>query len=219
MSKKVNIVDTATKKGNINLFNKRLKEKRMEAGFSSQEKLADVVGVDRVTINYYEKGSRIPDIATFIKIANALNVSCDYLLGYSNSPTREHHETKELTVLSDKAIEELERLGIAVNTNTKEIDCFNQICKQDHYTLNYLLENNLKYHFFNDLGNFLFFKERNKKLIELNQPITNDDFGYTMTIKQWETSFKITADEKLLNIKSDREKEVENTFKDNKKKK
>lgn len=219
MNEKVKNVNTATKEGNINVFNERLKEKRIEAGFSSQEALANKVGVDRVTINYYEKGSRIPDIATFIKIANALNVSCDYLLGYSNSPTREHHETKEITALSDKAIEELQILAVETNKNTEEIDCFNKICKLDHYTINYLLENNSKYHFFNDLGNFLFFKERNKKIIELNQPIINDDLGYTMTIKQWETSFKITADEKLLNIKSDREKEVENTTKDNKKKK
>ena len=40
-----------------------------------------------------------------------------------------------------------------------------------------------------------------------------------MTIKQWEATFKIALDEKLLNIKSDIEKEVENTTKDNKKKK
>lgn len=219
MSKKVNIVDTATEKGNINLFNKRLKEKRIEAGFSSQEKLASVVGVDRVTINYYEKGSRIPDIATFIKIANALNVSCDYLLGYSNSPIIEQHETKEITGLSGKAIKELQTLAIEANKNTEEIDCFNKICKLDHYTINYLLENNSKYHFFNDLGNFLFFKERNKEIIELNQPIVNDDLGYTMTIKQWETSFKITTDGKLFNIKDDIEKETENATKDNKKKK
>ncbi len=218
MEKNVSKVITEEKKGNIAVFKEQLKKARTNAGFS-QDDLADAIGVNRATISFYEKGKRKPDIEMFIKIADTLNVSCDYLLGYSNSPVRKHHETKEITGLSDKAIAELERLGIAVNTDTKEIDCLNQICKQDHYTLNYLLENNLKYHFFNDLGNFLFFKERNKKLIELNQPITNDDFGYTMTIKQWETSFKITADEKLLNIKSDREKEVENTFKDNKKKK
>lgn len=218
MEKNVSKVITEEKKGNIAVFKEQLKEARTNAGFS-QDDLADAIGVNRATISFYEKGKRKPDIEMFIKIADTLNVSCDYLLGYSNSPVRKHHETKEITGLSDKAIAELERLGIAVNTDTKEIDCLNQICKQDHYTLNYLLENNLKYHFFNDLGNFLFFKERNKELIELNQPITNDDLGYTMTIKQWETSFKITADEKLLNIKSDREKEVENTTKDNKKKK
>jgi len=218
MEKNVSKVITEEKKGNIDVFKEKLKTSRINADFS-QDDLADAIGVNRATISFYEKGKRKPDIEMFIKIADTLNVSCDYLLGYSDSPVRKHHETKEITGLSDKAIAELERLGIAVNTDTKEIDCLNQICKQDHYTLNYLLENNLKYHFFNDLGNFLFFKERNKELIELNQPITNDDFGYTMTIKQWETSFKITADEKLLNIKSDREKEVENTAKDNKKKK
>lgn len=218
MKKNVSKVIMEEKEGNIDVFKEKLKTSRINADFS-QDDLADAIGVNRATISFYEKGKRKPDIEMFIKIANALNVSCDYLLGYSNSPTREHHETKEITGLSDKAIEELQILAIETIKNTEEIDCFNEICKLDHYTINYLLENNSKYHFFNDLGNFLFFKERNKELIELNQPITNDDFSYTMTIKQWETSFKITADEKLLNIKSDREKEVENTTKDNKKKK
>ena len=40
-----------------------------------------------------------------------------------------------------------------------------------------------------------------------------------MTIKQWETSFKIATDEKLFNIKDDIEKEAENATKNNKKKK
>lgn len=219
MSKNVTDVDKQEQKGNINLFAERLKEMRTKAGFSNQEDLAKKALISRGAISYYESGGRLPDISYFINIADTLNVSYDYLLGYSRSPIREYHDTKEITGLSDKAIEELKRLGIAVNTNTKEIDCFNQISKQEHYTLNYLLENNSKYHFFNDLGNFLFFKERNKELIELNQPITNDDLGYTMTIKQWEATFKIALDEKLLNIKSDIEKEVENTTKDNKKKK
>lgn len=218
MEKNVSEVITKEKKGNIDVFKEKLKKSRINAGFS-QDDLADAIGVNRATISFYEKGTRKPDIDIFIKIADALNVSCDYLLGYSNSPIREQHETKEITELSDKAIEELQILAIETNKNTEEIDCFNEICKLDHYTINYLLENNSKYHFFNDIGNFLFFKERNKKLIELNQPIINDDLGYTMTIKQWETSFKITTDEKLFNIKSDIEKEAENATKNNKKKK
>lgn len=218
MEKNVSEVITKEKKGNIDVFKEKLKKSRINAGFS-QDDLANAIGVNRATISFYEKGTRKPDIDIFIKIADALNVSCDYLLGYSNSPIREQHETKEITELSDKAIEELQVLAIETNKNTEEIDCFNEICKLDHYTINYLLENNSKYHFFNDIGNFLFFKERNKKLIELNQPIINDDLGYTMTIKQWETSFKITTDEKLFNIKSDIEKEAENATKNNKKKK
>jgi|GEM_PF-2901242 DNA-binding helix-turn-helix protein len=218
MKKNVSKVIMEKKEGNIDIFKENLKISRINAGFS-QDDLADKIGVNRATISFYEKGKRKPDIEMFIKIANALNVSCDYLLGYSNSPTREHHETKEITGLSGKAIKELQTLAIEANKNTEKIDCFNEICKLDHYTINYLLENNSKYHFFNDLGNFLFFKERNKELIELNQPIVNDDLGYTMTIKQWETSFKITTDEKLFNIKDDIEQEAENATKNNKKKK
>lgn len=226
MSEKVKIVNTATKEGNINVFNERLKEKRIEAGFSSQEKLADVVGVDRVTINYYEKGSRIPDISTFIKIANALNVSCDYLLGYSNSPTRKHHETKEITGLSDKAIETINKYALETKKNLDvkkypiTIDALiNQSYKSAHHAINYLLENDLEYDFFNKLENFLWFKEKNKEVIELKQDITNDDLGYTMTMKQWEATTKITVDETLFNIKNDIEEKAKNNTKDNKKKK
>lgn len=210
-------VNIPSKKGDINLFKDRLKTARINAGFSSQEALADIVGVDRVTISYYEKGDRKPDIDVFIKIADALNVSYDYLLGYSKSSIRENHEASALLKLSDKAIEVLKTEALEASKTAEEFDCFNQMCKQSHYTINYLLENDLKYGFFNNLGNYLWFNEKNKKLIDLKQDITNDDFGYTMSIKQWEATTKISIDETLFAIKSDIEKE--NNLLNNKKKK
>ena len=115
MSKNVTDVDKQEQKGNINLFAERLKEMRTKAGFSNQEDLAKKALISRGAISYYESGGRLPDISYFINIADTLNVSSDYLLGYSRSPIREYHDTKEITDLSDKAIEELKSHNIEIN--------------------------------------------------------------------------------------------------------
>jgi len=63
----------------------RLRELRTQKGLS-QPKLAEHIGTVRSTICQYEKGTREPDIATIIKLAEFFNVSVDYLLGVSNVP-------------------------------------------------------------------------------------------------------------------------------------
>lgn len=199
---KVNI----QKKGNIDRFNERLKQARIAAGFTSQDVFAEKVGVNRVTINYYEQGIRKPDIEVFIKIADALNVSYDYLLGYSDTPIRENHDVREITGLSDKAIEVLKKEAVEAKRTPQEIDVINEYCKKGHQTLNYLLENDLDYFFFNNLGNYLWFKENHKRLFELNAVSTDEDFGYTMSPRQWEMASKIYLDETIFAIKSDIEK-------------
>lgn len=212
-------VNEQKKQKNTDEFKDRLKKSRIDAGFTSQEDFAKAIGVSKASISYYESGGRKPDIDTFILIADTLNVSYDYLLGYSNTPTREYYEINKLTGLSDKAIETLKTIAVEMNKDTKEFDCLNQLCKREHYMLNYLLENDLKYYFFTALGNYLCFKENNKEVIKMKQPIINDDLSFTMTIKQWESSFKIALDEKIFDIKKDIEKEVKNNTSHNKKQK
>ena len=58
----------------------RLKEIRISKGLT-QKKLAELVGVTRVTIARYEIGDRDPKGATLICIARALGVSTSDLLG------------------------------------------------------------------------------------------------------------------------------------------
>lgn len=106
------------KKGNIDVFKTRLKEKRQDKSYS-QKQLAEEIGVDRATISYYEKGDRLPDIDTFINIADALQVSCDYLLGYSDTPIREYHDVQKITGLSDKAIRTLEKEALEVKKDIR----------------------------------------------------------------------------------------------------
>lgn len=47
----------------------------------TQQQVADKVGVSRQNVGFWIKGTTVPDIFTLSKIADAFNVSTDYLLG------------------------------------------------------------------------------------------------------------------------------------------
>lgn len=69
----------------VTMFAKRLRQAREERGWSQQQ-LADRVGIARVTITMYEAGEREPDFETLTKLAQALGVTTDYLLGRTDNP-------------------------------------------------------------------------------------------------------------------------------------
>lgn len=52
-----------------------------EAKKITQEKLAEMLEVSRVTVARYESGDRWPDRDTLLRIADILDCSVDYLLG------------------------------------------------------------------------------------------------------------------------------------------
>lgn len=64
----------------------KIKELRTQRGISQAE-LGRFVGVERSTICQYEKGTRMPDNNTLIKIADYFGVSVDYLLGRTETKT------------------------------------------------------------------------------------------------------------------------------------
>jgi len=64
-------------------FPDRLHDLRKDQGIS-QEKLASLVGVNRVTVLNYENGKREPDYEMLAKLAAIFGVTADYLLGLSN---------------------------------------------------------------------------------------------------------------------------------------
>lgn len=68
-----------------NTFCERLSELRTKNGLS-QQKFADMLNLTKSALSNYEKGNREPNFATLINIANALNVSLDYLLGRTDDP-------------------------------------------------------------------------------------------------------------------------------------
>ena len=94
--------------GNTNkVFQNRLAELRVEKQLSRQQ-LADLLGVSRASIEYYEKGLRTPDINVLYKLAELFNVSSDYLIGRTD---RKSALVEELTIS--------EYLGLSVETINK----------------------------------------------------------------------------------------------------
>lgn len=63
----------------------RIKECRKEAGMT-QEELGKAVGLTDRAIAHYENGIREPSIAMWEKLASILNVTPEYLVGWSNLP-------------------------------------------------------------------------------------------------------------------------------------
>ncbi len=64
-------------------------------GNESQGEIASKIGVARQSIQKWIAGETSPDIVTLGKIANAYNVSTDYLLGRSKSRSLEYNPTTE----------------------------------------------------------------------------------------------------------------------------
>lgn len=61
-------------------FGKQLQKYRERAGYS-QEKLAEKIDCSTIFISYIERGVKSPGLDTLIRLANALDISVDLLLG------------------------------------------------------------------------------------------------------------------------------------------
>ena len=59
-------------------FQENLKNLRLKRGLS-QKKLADAIGVAQSSINYWEKGERIPSVESTNRLADFFNVTLDEL--------------------------------------------------------------------------------------------------------------------------------------------
>ena len=95
----------------VEVFGKRLKELRKANGYTI-EQFADMVGISKSTLGYYENDKRMPDIEILTRIADTLNVNADYLIGRTNT-TAQKGKMKtvcEFTGLSDSAAEFLAQL-------------------------------------------------------------------------------------------------------------
>lgn len=73
------------------VFPNRLIELRQNKGLKRQE-LANDLGISRAGLEYYEKGSRKPNIDILLKLADYYGVTCDYLLGLTDIPTTDKVE-------------------------------------------------------------------------------------------------------------------------------
>lgn len=64
----------------MSVFCKRLRDTRA-ARMLTQDELAERADISRVMVSRYETGAVIPTVDVLIRIADALNISIDYLLG------------------------------------------------------------------------------------------------------------------------------------------
>lgn len=62
------------------MFKERLKELRIEKNLT-QDKLAKLVGMSKMTISHWESGYCEPSIAQLIILSDLFEVSVDYLVG------------------------------------------------------------------------------------------------------------------------------------------
>ena len=60
-------------------FGNRLKELRLQAGLT-QKQLADLIGVTKSVISFYERQERTPSPDVLKKLASVFHVSTDFLL-------------------------------------------------------------------------------------------------------------------------------------------
>lgn len=79
-------------------FNENLKYFREKNGYTAKE-LAKLIGIPNNTYTAYETKNREPSFAVLIKIANALNVTIDELLGNNARQKKEQEMIKQLGVM------------------------------------------------------------------------------------------------------------------------
>lgn len=86
----------------------KIRKLREETG-TSQQKIADLLGVTRQSLSLYEKGERTINVESLGKLAEFFGVSADYLLGLSDvrSTEQDMRTACEVTQLSEKAVKML----------------------------------------------------------------------------------------------------------------
>lgn len=82
----------------------RLRELRERNGFSSRNKLADELGIDRTTYSRIENGkTKTISSDILVKLSKLYNVPTDYILGLSNVPENTAYDIAELGLSVDAA--------------------------------------------------------------------------------------------------------------------
>lgn len=91
----------------LDVFSKRLVELREELGDEyPRQRVANDLGITRASLEYYEKGMRMPDIEKLNMLADYYNVSADYLLGRTDvrRTDRSLHSVSEAAGITEKLL-------------------------------------------------------------------------------------------------------------------
>lgn len=93
-------------------FSDRIVSIRKSKGIS-QKHLAEILDIGVTRLNYWEKGKREPNVEMIKKIASALNVTPDFLLGINVSSRIENLTEKEEKII--RAYRENTEMQIAID--------------------------------------------------------------------------------------------------------
>jgi len=147
----------------------RIAQKRKELGINQTE-LAQKAGRKPAAINQYESGERRPSFEALLKLAGALKVSTDYLIGSGNINTK---------LLNDPTIKILLKTIESLTDNDRA-----DLLKYAYFLLNQPLEP--KYPIFNDVLEYSEYLLRETSQVDL--PINLDIIAKKLNIKIIETS-------------------------------
>ena len=109
-------------------FGERLAQLRIKSGFT-QKVIGEKVGVSKSAFANYESGERHPNFETIVKIADALNVSVDYLLGRTDQPFMAAAEERAATESFETALQNV-RQGVIEGRYTLGGKPLNDFMKQ-----------------------------------------------------------------------------------------
>lgn len=76
----------------------------------TQAELAEIINSDACYISRIETGARKPTVDNLAALANALNISCDYLLGVSSNVVLHEHVSEMERILQSLAAEDREMM-------------------------------------------------------------------------------------------------------------
>lgn len=99
----------------IEQFSKRIKHIRKRRHMTQAE-FSKSLGITQRGLQYYEKGERLPEMSLFCHICLTLNVSADYLLGFSDKQIPENEKNNLSTADSkkpDPMTDALRELGLS----------------------------------------------------------------------------------------------------------
>lgn len=124
------------------ILSQKVKSLRKEQNFS-QDQLADMAQVSRKTIADIEneKCNRMPSIENLIKISEALGVTTDLLLGFSDKENKTlESNIKSYLGLEEEAISYLRSLKtISSNDSQEKLDLYNSLLKSNKDLLNLIV--------------------------------------------------------------------------------
>lgn len=90
-------------------FGEKLRKARREKGLT-QSQLADITGLSRRSIVHYERHAKMPPLEKVKKMARALRVSSDELLGMT-TPTKEENQQEKASYRIMKRVRQIEKLS------------------------------------------------------------------------------------------------------------